>query len=113
MKTKDNSKADPATGNRAKPSGKPLPPSEYSVVIETEENSSPEFVEQVILRVFMPAARELAKLRTQLLATGRVECGVYAREIAETKVEEVLSLADDNEHKMDCFVEPQSSKTKA
>ena len=35
-------------------------------------------------------------------------CGVYTREIAETKVEQVLQFAQQNEHPLQCTMEPDS-----
>ncbi|NIQ11073.1 MAG: ATP-dependent Clp protease adaptor ClpS, partial [Gammaproteobacteria bacterium] len=34
-------------------------------------------------------------------------CGVYTRDIAETKVQQVLHFANEREHPLQCMMEPE------
>lgn len=105
MKIDDKSKASPLSNKKSRPQGTPLPPANYRVMIEIAQDSSAEFVEQVALRVFGLEKNKLTKLRTELLQDKRAECGVFVHEIAETKAAEVMGLANDNEHSLECFIE--------
>tara|TARA_R110000850_G_scaffold14353_18_gene45967 strand:- start:1575 stop:1817 length:243 start_codon:yes stop_codon:yes gene_type:complete len=64
-----------------------------------------EFVVET-LEVFFGMNREKA---TQIMLTvhteGRATCGVYTRDIAETKAAQVNQFAKDNEHPLVCEIE--------
>ena len=81
------------------------PPSMYKVVLINDDYTPMEFVVQV-LEVFFGMNREQA---TQIMLTihtkGKGVCGVYTRDIAETKAALVNQCARDNEHPLLCDIE--------
>ncbi len=81
---------------RAKPQLKS--PSMYKVILLNDDYTPMEFVVEV-LQTFFAMNREKA---TQIMLTvhtaGRATCGIYTRDIAETKSAQVNQFAQDNQH---------------
>ena len=107
MKKLDNLEPRSLTRNNSDAGGKIHPPANYRVVIENDDKNEEllEFIEQVLIRVFVLESNQVAKIRAELLQSGRVKYGAFAREIAETKVAEIMQLANDNELNLECFIE--------
>lgn len=93
----DNSVPD---GGLAVQEAKPklAPPPMYKVVLLNDDYTPMEFVVEV-LEVFFGMGREQA---TQVMLTvhtqGKGVCGVYTRDIAETKAEQVNQYSRENQH---------------
>lgn len=82
------------------------PPPMYQVVLLNDDFTPMEFVVAVLERVFrMPYARAM-QVMLDVHQKGRGLCGVYSREVAETKVSLVIELARDNDHPLHCVAEP-------
>lgn len=80
-------------------------PSLYKVVMLNDDYTPMEFVVEV-LEMFFGMNRERA---TQVMLTvhteGRATCGIYTRDIAETRAAQVNQFAKDNEHPLVCEIE--------
>lgn len=82
------------------------PPPMYQVVMLNDDFTPMEFVVAILERVFrMPHARAM-QVMLDVHQKGRAICGVYTREVAETKVSQVIELARDNDHPLLCVAEP-------
>jgi ATP-dependent Clp protease adaptor protein ClpS len=82
------------------------PPPMYQVVLLNDDFTPMEFVVAILERVFrMPHARAM-QVMLDVHQKGRAICGVYTREVAETKVSLVIELARDNDHPLQCVAEP-------
>lgn len=82
------------------------PPPMYQVVLLNDDFTPMEFVVAILERIFrMPHARAV-QVMLDVHQRGRGVCGVYTREVAETKVSLVLELARDNDHPLQCVAEP-------
>ena len=66
-----------------------------------------EFVVVVLQRFFHKAHEEAVQIMLNVHTRGTGICGVFPAEIAETKVRQVLSCARDNEHPLQCTMEPE------
>ena len=81
-----------------------LPPS-YQVVLINDDYTPMEFVIDV-LQIFFDMNREKA---TQIMlvvhTTGRAACGIFTRDIAETKSAQINQYAQDNEHPLVSIIE--------
>lgn len=77
----------------------------YKVVLLNDDYTPMEFVVE-ILEVFFAMSREKA---TSVMLTvhihGKAVCGVYTRDIAETKAAQVNQYARDHEHPLLCEIE--------
>ena len=80
-------------------------PPMYQVVMINDDYTPMEFVVEV-LQLFFGMGREKA---TQIMLTvhtqGRAVCGVYTRDIAETKAMQVNRHARENQHPLLCEIE--------
>lgn len=80
-------------------------PSMYKVVLLNDDYTPMEFVVET-LEIFFGMNREKA---THVMLTvhtkGKAVCGIYTRDIAETKAAQVNQYAKENEHPLLCEIE--------
>ena len=85
---------------------KTKPPQMYQVVMLNDDYTPMEFV-IVILQEFFSKDREQAtQIMLKIHLDGKGVCGVYSRDIAATKVEQVLDAAAKAGHPLQCVSEP-------
>ncbi len=90
----------------AKPALKPPPM--YKVVLLNDDYTPMEFVVH-ILEMFFGMNREKAThIMLNVHTQGKGICGVYPRDIAETKVAQVNDYSSQNEHPLKCTMETES-----
>ena len=87
----------------AKPKLKPPPL--YKVVLINDDYTPMEFVVQVLETYFFMDREKATQVMLHVHTRGKGVCGVYTREIAETKVAQVTSCAQENEHPLKCEME--------
>lgn len=81
-------------------------PQLFRVVLLNDDYTPMEFVVEVLER-FFSMDRELAvRVMLKVHTEGRGVCGVFTREVAETKAAQVTQHARDNEHPLLCEIEP-------
>lgn len=77
----------------------------YKVILLNDDYTPMDFVVEV-LEAFFTMNRELAvKTMLTVHTAGRAICGVYTRDIAETKAMQVNRYARENQHPLLCEVE--------
>lgn len=87
----------------AKPKLKP--PSMYKVILLNDDYTPMDFVVEV-LRVFFSMDQEKAtQVMLAVHTQGRAVCGIYSRDIAETKAAQVNQYARENHHPLLCEVD--------
>jgi ATP-dependent Clp protease adaptor protein ClpS len=80
-------------------------PKKYNVYLQNDDYTPMEFV-VVILRQFFHLPEELAtQIMLQVHVEGRAMCGVYTRDVAETKVLLVNEYSRLNQHPLLCSME--------
>lgn len=80
-------------------------PSMYKVVLFNDDYTPMDFVVEV-LEVFFNHNRELAtKIMLTVHTEGRAVCGVYTRDVAETKAMQVNQYARESQHPLLCEIE--------
>jgi ATP-dependent Clp protease adaptor protein ClpS len=80
-------------------------PPMYTVVIVTDDYTPMDVVVEV-LEVFFSLNRELAtKLMLTVHTEGRAVCGIFTRDIAETKAMQVNQYARESQHPLLCEIE--------
>jgi ATP-dependent Clp protease adaptor protein ClpS len=81
-------------------------PSMFQVVLINDDYTPMEFVVAILEQIFAMdhelAVRVMLKVHTE----GKGVCGVFTREIAETKAEQVSQAAREHEHPLLCLIEP-------
>ncbi|MDR6215449.1 ATP-dependent Clp protease adaptor protein ClpS [Paracidovorax wautersii] len=85
---------------------KTQPPQMYQVVMLNDDYTPMEFV-IVVLQEFFSKDREAAtQIMLKIHLDGKGVCGVYTRDVAATKVEQVLDAALKAGHPLQCVSEP-------
>ena len=81
------------------------PPPFYQVMLLNDDYTPMDFVVEV-LETFFGMNRELAtKIMLAVHTEGRAVCGVYTRDIAETKAMQVNQYARESQHPLLCEIE--------
>lgn len=84
-------------------------PRMYRVVMLNDDYTPMEFVVYV-LETFFNMNRETAtRVMLKVHTEGRAVCGVYTRDIAETKAEQINQHSMENQHPLLCQIEPENS----
>ncbi len=85
---------------------KTQPPQMYRVLMLNDDYTPMEFV-IVVLQEFFSKDRETAtQIMLKIHLDGKGVCGVYSRDIAATKVDQVLDAAHQAGHPLQCISEP-------
>ena len=80
-------------------------PSMYKVLMLNDDYTPMEFVVYV-LRSFFEMSNDMAmQVMLHVHQRGVGICGVYTYEVAETKVAQVMNLAKENQHPLQCTIE--------
>lgn len=80
-------------------------PAMYKVLLLNDDFTPMEFVVYVLERVFRRTNSEANDIMLKVHNDGVGIAGVYTYEIAETKVDQAMSLARKNEHPLQCTLE--------
>ena len=85
---------------------KTKPPQMYRVLMLNDDFTPMEFV-VVVLQEFFNKDREAAtQIMLKIHLDGKGVCGVYSRDVAATKVDQVLDAANKSGHPLQCVSEP-------
>ncbi|NCN97926.1 MAG: ATP-dependent Clp protease adapter ClpS [Rhodoferax sp.] len=85
---------------------KTRPPSMYQVVMLNDDYTPMEFVVQVIQEFFSKDLETATQIMLKIHLDGRGVCGVYSRDVAATKVDQVMEAANKAGHPLQCVSEP-------
>lgn len=88
---------------RSKPKAKK--PSMYKVIMLNDDYTPMEFVVMVLERFFNKSNEEATQIMLHVHQKGVGVCGVYTYEVAETKVTQVMDLAQKHQHPLQCTLE--------
>lgn len=80
-------------------------PRRYCVVMLNDDYTTMEFVVEVLMRVFHKSQQEAVNMTEAIHQKGRAVCGIYAYEIAETKVSQVRKMARASSYPLRCIIE--------
>ena len=81
------------------------PPSMYKVILLNDDFTPMEFVVIVLQRFFSKSREQATQIMLKVHNEGRGLCGVYPRDIAATRVEQVLAFANEHQHPLQCVME--------
>lgn len=84
---------------------KTKPPGRYQVVLLNDDFTPQEFVVEILKDVFTKTDVEAVEIMLYVHYKGRGVCGVFTKEVAETKVENVLTRAQKEGHPLKCVME--------
>ena len=84
---------------------RPKKPSMYKVLMLNDDYTPMEFVVMVLKRFFQMDLEQATRVMLQVHQSGVGVCGVFPYEIAETKVNQVMDAARENQHPLQCTLE--------
>ncbi len=82
------------------------PPPMYQVVMLNDDFTPMEFVIAVLQELFAKDKEEATRIMLKIHLDGRGVCGVYSRDVAATKVDQVLEAAQQAGHPLQAVSEP-------
>src|SRR5574343_2077912 len=82
------------------------PPQMYQVVMLNDDYTPMEFVVVVIQEFFGKDLEAATQIMLKIHLDGRGVCGVYSRDVAATKVDQVMDAAKKAGHPLQCVSEP-------
>lgn len=77
----------------------------YKVVMLNDDYTPMEFVVEILERFFYMNREKATHIMLTVHTKGRAVCGVYSRDVAETKAAQVNQYARQNEHPLLCEIE--------
>ena len=80
-------------------------PAMYKVLMLNDDYTPMEFVVHVLERFFSKSREESTRIMLHVHRRGVGVCGVFTYEVAETKVTQVMDLARQNQHPLQCTIE--------
>ena len=82
------------------------PPQMFQVVLLNDDFTPMEFVVHVIQEFFSKDRETATQIMLKIHLEGKGICGVYSRDVAGTKVDQVLQAARAAGHPLQCLSEP-------
>jgi len=80
-------------------------PPMYKVLMLNDDYTPMEFVVYALESFFSMSREQATKVMLQVHTEGKAVCGVYTKDIAETKAAQVNRSAKDNEHPLLCEID--------
>jgi len=81
-------------------------PAMFKVVLMNDDYTPMEFVVYVLELFFAMDRTKATQIMLTVHTEGKATCGIFTRDIAETKAAQVTQCAVENEHPLKCEVEP-------
>jgi ATP-dependent Clp protease adaptor protein ClpS len=99
----------PGEGEDVELEDKPISqtPRRYKVIFHNDDYTTMEFVVEVLKRFFHKTDTEAVHIMLTVHKTGAAVAGVYTRDVAETKSQEVMSYARENGMPLLLTTEPE------
>jgi ATP-dependent Clp protease adaptor protein ClpS len=85
---------------------KTKPPQMYQVVMLNDDYTPMEFVVFVIQEFFNKDREMATQIMLKIHLDGKGVCGVFTKDVAASKVEQVSAAAKDHGHPLQCLFEP-------
>ena len=101
----DRDGGDVGTGVVTKTISKTKKPPMYKVLMLNDDYTPMEFVISLLERFFHKNSDEATQIMLHIHRRGVGICGVFTYEVAETKVNQVVDFARQNQHPLQCTME--------
>ncbi|WP_370978517.1 ATP-dependent Clp protease adapter ClpS [Agaribacterium sp. ZY112] len=85
-------------------------PSMYKVVLLNDDYTPMEFVVEILQGFFSMDRESATRVMLMVHTEGKGVCGVYTKDIAETKAAQVNAYSQDSEHPLLCEIEPSDDE---
>ena len=101
----DDADSDGQVGVATKTKARPKKPSQYEVLMLNDDYTPMEFVVLVLKRFFAMDLEQATRVMLHVHQRGVGVCGIFPFEVAETKVNQVMDFARQNQHPLQCTLE--------
>ncbi len=91
----------------AQPKERVKSPSFYRVLLLNDDFTPMDFVVKVLKGIFHKSHDEAVDIMMQVHKDGAGTCGLFTRDVAETKVDQTLYLARESDHPLQCVMEKE------
>ena len=81
------------------------PPPMYKVIILNDYYTPMDFVVEILEGFFNMDREKATRVMLTIHTEGEATCGIYTRDVAETKAAQVIDYAQQNQHPLLCRVE--------
>jgi ATP-dependent Clp protease adaptor protein ClpS len=81
------------------------PPPMYQVVMYNDDYTPMEFVVEVLQTFFALPRERATQIMLKVHTEGRGVCGIYPRDVASSKVEQVTAYSRQHQHPLQCAME--------
>ena len=81
------------------------PPALYKVLLLNDDYTPMDFVVSVLQKFFSMDREQATQIMLKVHKEGMGVCGVFPRDVAATKVEQVISFARQHQHPLQCVME--------
>ncbi len=89
------------------PKVKEKKPKLYKVILLNDDYTPMEYVVILLRKIFNKSESEAVNIMLMVHKKGSGICGIFTKEIAETKVFKVLKMAKNDQHPLKCIMEPE------
>lgn len=84
---------------------KSRPPKLFKVILFNDDYTTMEFVIEVLQRFFAMNLERAQQIMLKVHNEGSAICGTYSRDVAETKLSQVIEFAKQQSHPLRCAME--------
>ena len=81
------------------------PPPMFKVVLLNDDFTPMEFVVLILQKFFSKGHEQATQIMLNVHQQGRGVCGVYPRDVASTKIDQVSRFARQHQHPLQCIME--------
>ena len=101
----DDGEGEGEVGAATKTRTKPKKPSQFKVLLLNDDYTPMEFVVLVLKRFFAMDMEQATQVMLHVHQKGVGVCGIFPFDVAETKVNQVMDFARQNQHPLQCLLE--------
>lgn len=81
------------------------PPGLYKVLLLNDDFTPMDFVVSVLQKFFLMSREQATQIMFKVHREGMGVCGVYPKDVAASKVEQVISFSRQHQHPLQCVME--------
>jgi len=90
-----------------KQTAKVKPPRRYKVILLNDDYTPMDFVVLVLEQFFAFSREKSVRIMLQVHMEGKGLCGVFVKDVAETKAMQINTFANNNQHPLKCITEKE------
>ena len=79
----------------------------YKVLLLNDDYTPMDFVVLILKQIFHKPPEDAIRIMLEVHNRGAGTCGIFTRDVAETKVDQVVAVARRNEHPLQCVMEKE------